>query len=42
MTPKTLNALKPGFPISTLSEPTSNIFILETDDIPLPFDCQAD
>jgi len=33
---------KPGFPISTLSEPTSNIFVLETDDIALPSDCQPD
>jgi len=31
-----------GFPISTLIEPTSNIFVLETDDIPLPSDCQPD
>ena len=30
----------PGFPISTLSEPTSNIFVLETNDIPLPSECQ--
>ena len=34
--------INPGFPISTLSEPTSNIFVLETDDIPLPSDCQPD
>ena len=32
--------IQPGFPISTRSESTSNISILETDDIPLPSDCQ--
>ena len=30
-----------GFPISTLSEVTSNIFVLETDDIPNSSDCQT-
>lgn len=37
-----LSEYQPGFPISTLIEPNSNIFILETDDIPLPSDCQKE
>ena len=32
---------KPGFPISTRSEPTSYRFGLETDDVPIASDCQA-
>ena len=36
------SAINRGFPISTLIEPTSKIFILKTDDIRLLSDCQPD
>jgi hypothetical protein len=36
------NTFSPGFPISTRSKLTSNIFVLETDDIRIPSDCQPD
>ncbi|MFC1861548.1 hypothetical protein ACFLYL_04700 [Chloroflexota bacterium] len=36
------NTYEPGFPISSISDPTSNIFVLETNNISLPSDCQPD
>jgi hypothetical protein len=36
------NTFSPGFPISTHSKLTSNIIVIETDDIRLPSDCQPD
>ena len=36
------NTFSPGFPISTRSKLTSNIFVLETDDIRISSNCQPD
>jgi hypothetical protein len=35
------NRIKPGFPISTRSEPTSSLFGLDTDDISSASGCKA-